>query len=192
MLVLCSMSTEEQKTENATLDLLLGELAAGSTAALEGLYCRTHVAIYGFALSILKNTHDAEDALHDCYLAVADAAAGYRSQGKPMGWLIAITRNLCLQKLRERRRLSDLPQEDWEPYLAGRDGLTPEDRLTIAACMERLSDQERQIVVLHAVAGLKHREIAAALRLPLPTVLSKYNRALKKLKTHLSGGDSNA
>jgi RNA polymerase sigma-70 factor (ECF subfamily) len=47
-------------------------------------------------------------------------------------------------------------------------------------------------VVLHAVSGLKHREIAAALNLPLPTVLSKYNRALKKLKTHLSGGDSNA
>jgi RNA polymerase sigma-70 factor (ECF subfamily) len=58
--------------------------------------------------------------------------------------------------------------------------------------MKHLSDQERQIVVLHAVSGLKHREIAAALNLPLPTVLSKYNRALKKLKTHLSGGDSNA
>jgi RNA polymerase sigma-70 factor (ECF subfamily) len=186
------MSTEEQKTENHTLDLLLGELAAGSTAALEGLYCRTHVAIYGFALSILKNTHDAEDAVHDCYLTVAGAAAGYRSQGKPMGWLITITRNLCLQRLRERRKLSDLPQEDWEPYLTSRESLTPEDRLTLAACMKHLSDQERQIVVLHAVSGLKHREIAAALNLPLPTVLSKYNRALKKLKTHLSGGDSNA
>ena len=48
--------------------------------------------------------------------------------------------------------------------------------------MRNLSEEERQIVMLHAVAGFKHREIAATLDLPLATVLSKYNRALKKLK----------
>ena len=36
--------------------------------------------------------------------------------------------------------------------------------------------------MLHAAAGMKHREIASLLHLPLPTVLSKYNRALKKLR----------
>ena len=51
--------------------------------------------------------------------------------------------------------------------------------------MERLSDEERQIVMLHAVAGFRHRETAALLTLPLPTVLSKYQRALKKLRTIL-------
>ena len=45
-----------------------------------------------------------------------------------------------------------------------------------------LNQQERQIVVLHAVSGFRHREIAQLLQLPLPTVLSKYHRALKKLK----------
>lgn len=55
----------------------------------------------------------------------------------------------------------------------------------LTQCMDRLSDQERHIVVLHAVGGLKHREIAAMLELPLPTVLSKYARALKKLRQHL-------
>jgi RNA polymerase sigma-70 factor (ECF subfamily) len=59
--------------------------------------------------------------------------------------------------------------------------------MVIAACMEQLTEQERQIVALHALAGFKHREIAAILRLPLPTVLSKYNRALKKLRQHLEG-----
>ena len=48
-----------------------------------------------------------------------------------------------------------------------------------------LSDTERQIVVLHAVSGFKHREIAACLELPLATVLSKYHRAIKKMKTNL-------
>lgn len=54
--------------------------------------------------------------------------------------------------------------------------------MTLLALLEALGDQERQIVTLHALAGLKHREIAAMLALPLPTVLSKYSRALKKLQ----------
>ena len=46
------------------------------------------------------------------------------------------------------------------------------------------------MVLLHAVSGLKHREIAALLELPLATVLSKYHRALKKLRVQLEGDDT--
>ena len=105
-----------------------------------------------------------------------------------MAWILTITRNLCLQKLREQKKTADIPQEDWEPYLQHREALSPEDRLILQVCMNQLSDEERQIVILHAVAGFKHREIAKSLQLPLSTVLSKYNRALKKLKTYLSKG----
>ena len=47
------------------------------------------------------------------------------------------------------------------------------------------SEEERQIVLLRTSAVLKHSEIAADLEMPLATVLSKYNRAMKKLKKHL-------
>ena len=53
-----------------------------------------------------------------------------------------------------------------------------------------LADEERRIVLLHAVTGMKHREIAALLELPLPTVLSKYHRALKKMRIFLEGDDA--
>lgn len=92
-------------------------------------------------------------------------------------------------RLRERKRSSDLPQEDWERYLDGREKMTPEDRLVLTQCMKQLTDQERQIVMLHAVAGFKHREIAELLELPLSTVLSKYRRALKKLRHSLEKGE---
>ena len=141
--------------------------------------------LYGFALSLLKNPHDAEDVLQDAYLAVWNGAPGYRSQGKPMAWLLTIVRNLCLQKLRERQRQSYLPQESWEPWLRDKEGMTAEDKAVLAECMARLTDEERHIVVLHAVGGLRHRETAVLLGLPLSTVLSKYARALKKLKDHL-------
>jgi len=69
---------------------------------------------------------------------------------------------------------------------ADRAEMDSEDRLVVSACLSELSDEERQAVVLHAVAGLKHREIAKLMNVPLSTELSKYNRALEKLKKTLS------
>ena len=59
------------------------------------------------------------------------------------------------------------------------------DKVVLHAALHILKEEERQIVLLHTAAGLKHREIAADLGMPLATVLSKYNRAMKKLKNHL-------
>lgn len=63
-------------------------------------------------------------------------------------------------------------------------------RHVLRAALSVLSEQERQVVMLHAVTGLKHREIAQLLELPLATVLSKYRRALKKLNLLLEGDDA--
>ena len=187
MLIFSYEKTKQQETENTLLDTLLGRIAIGDTAALEALYRRTQTAVYSFALSVLKNAHDAEDVLHDCYVAVWDGAAQYRSQRKPMAWLITIAKNLCLGQLRAQRKTMEMPEE--LPFLsADAAGISVEDRTVLSACMQRLSDGERQIVTLHAVAGFKHREIAAILHMPLATVLSKYNRAIRKLKQHLQAG----
>ena len=167
--------------------LLLG-VAAEDSHSLEELYHRTRTAVYGLVLSYLKHPQDAEDVTQDAFVRIWDTAASYRPQGKPMAWIFTIVRNRCLQKLRERTRTADIPSEDWEPYLQSRESITPEDRLLIGTCMERLNQQERQIVVLHAVSGFRHREIAQLLQLPLPTVLSKYHRALKKLKKYVTEG----
>lgn len=186
MITLTSVNTLKTEEDAASLDTYLTEIAQRNAAALASLYDCTSASVYSFALSILKNVHDAEDVLHDCYVTIYAAAEGYHPAGKPMAWILTITRNLCLQKIRERQKTTDLPPEDWERYLDTRDDVSCDDKLVIAACMNRLSDEERQIVVLHAVAGFKHREISALADLPLSTVLSKYNRALKKLKTFLS------
>ena len=57
-----------------------------------------------------------------------------------------------------------------------------EERETVKALLSFLKEDERQIVMLHAAAGFKNREIAELLGLKLSTVLSKYRRALKKLE----------
>ncbi len=171
------------------LDHYIYRIAKNDKKALVELYHATSAAVYGLALSILKNSHDAEDVLQECYISIASASGSYRSQGKPMAWIMTITRNLCLMKFREYKKTSTLPDEDWEKYLVRNNRVTLEDRLVLTECMKRLSDIERQIVVLHVVAGLKHREIAKAFGIPLPTVLSKHSRALKKLKKLLMEGE---
>lgn len=168
--------------DNAALDSCIARIAAGEQDALSELYHKTRPAVYGFALSILKNAHDAEDVLQDAFLQVWQAAESYRSHGKAMAWLMTITRNLSYDRLRLRTRTESLGDGDWLEQLADRPAVTHEDRLTLAALLEDLAEDERQIVTLHALTGLKHREIAALLEMPLATVLSKYARALKKLQ----------
>lgn len=177
-------SREERKADCSAhvVDQCLSGIQKQEMQALEELYDRTSASVYGFALSILKNAQDAQDVTHDLYVLLWTAAWKYKSDGKPMAWILAIARNLCLQKLREHQRRSGIPQEDWEAYVGGNDRMSAEDKFILSESLRSLSDEERQIVVLHAVAGFKHREIGKFLKMPLSTVLSKYNRALKKLR----------
>lgn len=168
--------------------LLLG-VAAGDREALSGFYARTRTAVYGLALSYLRSGHDAEDVTQDTYLKVWDSAGTYRPQGKPMAWLLTITRNLSLMRIRSRDKVVDMPQEDWNMLAVESSAVTAEDRQVLTAALYGLTDQERRVVLLHAVSGLKHREIAQILEMPLATVLSKYHRALKKLRDLLEGDE---
>lgn len=182
MASLTSMEKIKADCDPEAVEQCLFRIREQDPEALEEFYYRTSTSVYGFALSILKNAQDAEDVMHDLYLLVWSGAGTYRAAGKPMAWVLTITRNLCLQKLREYRKRSDIPQEDWETYIGGNSKMSPEDKLILAECLKHLSDEERQVVVLYAVSGFKHREIAKLLEMPLSTVLSKYNRAMKKLR----------
>ena len=145
------------------------------------LAARYERLMFHVARQILPNEQDAEDAVQETFVKAFQSAAQYRSQGKPMAWLMTIARNEALQLLRERRRTVAMTPEDWQEQFSDRPDFSQEDLLTLRALLETLSDEERQIVSLHALGGLKHREIAAMLDLALPTVLSKYHRAMKKL-----------
>lgn len=191
MLVLGAMAQEARAANpSEELEALLSGIAAGSREDLAELYRRTRAAVYGLALSYLKNGAEAEDVAQDTFVKVWAAAPSYRPQGKPMAWLLTIARNLALGRMRTAARIQDLSEAQWSAFSIESDTLTADDRTVLGAALGRLSDEERHIVVLHAVCGLKHREIAQFLDLALPTVLSKYHRSLKKLKTILEGDDA--
>ena len=187
---ICLTSQIEYKTHRdmRQLEEILAAIAHGDKEALQHLYQSTRTAVYGFALSILKNRHDAEDILQEVYIRIFHSSDSYRPEGKPMAWIFAITRNLALMRLREGRRYGELPEEARAQIPAKDSGLSTEDRMVLDAAMQGLTDEERQIVMLHALTGMKHREIAEVMELALPTVLSKYHRAIKKMRHMLTEG----
>ena len=164
------------------LEELLRQIALGSQQAFEELYRATDSAIYGYALSLMRNHHEAQDVMMDTYLKIRCAAHLYMPMGKPMAWILTITKNLARTKLRSAGR--QIPLDDLEETTPSFDR-DSEEAVALEQAMKVLGDQERQILILHAVTGLKHREIAEMLGMPLATVLSKYARSLKKLKKAL-------
>lgn len=167
---------------------LLKRIGVGDQDAFYQLYQNTDRVLYSFILSILKNPQDAEEVMQETYLKVWTSAASYQSQGKPLAWMFTIARNLCYMKFRDQKRQADIGLDELSGEETGEVCLPLEnmaDAMVLRAALEILKEEERQIVLLHASAGLKHREIASSLQLPLATVLSKYNRAMKKLQQYL-------
>ena len=166
-------------TPNALqLDRWIRGMARGDRDALSQLYQATGTAVFAYALSVLKNRSDAEDVMHDTFVSLWKNAGDYRSQGKPLAWIMTIARNHSYKQLQYRQRYQPLESDAWLQSFPA----DPDDRLVLQQCMQALSDEERQILVLHAVAGCHFREIGELLKLNTSTVLSKYHRALKKVR----------
>ena len=158
-------------------------LGKGDNSAFRELYQQTSGAVYGFALSILKNKQDAEDVMHDTYIRAYNGAVSYRPTGKPLTWMLTIVRNLCYNRIRDNRICEDISQ--YNDILCSETGHDPEERALVEQAIGVLASDERQIVILHAITGMKHREIAEILDVPTGTVLSKYNRALRKMRAEI-------
>ena len=178
----------EPSPDRARLETLLAGVAQGDREALADLYAAAKGAVHAMALGILKNAQDAQDVTQDVFVRIWDAAGTYRPQGSPMAWMLTIARNMALMRLRQAGRTRPMEDAEWDTLPAP--GLSPEERMALRAALSSLTDAERQIVLLHAASGLKHREIGQLLDLPLATVLSKYHRAMKKLRAQLEGDDA--
>lgn len=169
-------------------DRLLSCVADGSEEAFHCLYENTVRAVYGYILSFLKHPQDAEEVMQETYLKVWTLAGSYEPQGKPLAWIFTIARNLCLMRFRQQKHYAETSiyeLGEQEPGEVCREIELAPEKLVLLEVLSKLKEEERQIVLLHEAGGLKHREIAENLELPLPTVLSKYRRAIKKMAGEL-------
>ena len=102
--------------------------------------------------------------------------------GKPLAWVFTIEMNLIRRQFNQNQRFISFDDtiEVEEMSVDMTENVINHEFLR--QLFSILDEDEREIITLHIVSGLKHREIANLLEKPLSTVLSKYNRAMKKLK----------
>lgn len=183
-MIVFMLNREEESTSPTAsqLDNLIWNIANGNEKAFHELYEATRTAVYGFALSIVKNHQDAEDVMQETYISVFRSACSYQGQGKPMAWVLRIARNHGLMKLRDHKKHQALSVDEMANWLEGQRQLSSEDKIVLETAMKVLKEDERQIIVLHSLSGIKHKEIAELLDMKLSTVLSKYHRGLKKMR----------
>lgn len=181
MLVFFQAIEESASVKRPIDEAWMTRIAAGDKEALQRLYVAVGDKVYGFALSLVRNPQDAEDVLQETFLRVHAYAKEYRPQGKPMAWIFTIARHLAMDKRRQQKNTQSLEETADTVNLSGIE--RADHRMLLDSLLNHLTEEDRQILILHVVAGMKHREVATVMEMPLNTVLSRYHRALNRLKT---------
>lgn len=163
------------------IDSALIKTASGDNDAFERLYEETKRGVYSYLFSYFDNIADCEDAMQDTYLKIKQNINRYTPGTNGLAWILQIAKNTALNALRSKRLrengivYSEEPTTGLENY---------ELKETLTTIMKRVLDEDEQrIIILHAIWGYKHKEIAKIMDKPVGTVTSKYKRAVDKLKT---------
>ena len=137
---------------------------------------------YNLARWMVRNDHDAEDIVQESFAKAFQAIDAFRG-GDARVWILTIVRNTTLNFLR-RRHGSDRPplQElktepvDHAPD-AERELIDRSRREKVRQAIEQLPPEYRDALILREMEGLAYKEIAAVLKMPIGTVMSRLSRA---------------
>jgi RNA polymerase sigma-70 factor (ECF subfamily) len=181
---------------------LIEQAQAGDRAAFEALVRLKVDAVYGTALAILGHEADAQDAVQEAFVAAWRSMAALRDPDRFEAWFGRIVVNACRMSLRKRRGVREITVQSSGDDAVGSDGDLSEspssDRpladLAASAdafdrAFERLTIDERALLVLRHRDELPVAEIAARLGIPAGTVKSRLFAARRSLERALARED---
>lgn len=143
----------------------------------EALVRRQENRVYRTALAILGNIQDAEDQTQETFLRYLEKRPVFQSEAHEKAWLLTVTRNGCISRLRSKQR-QHLPLEIDIPTPG------PEERQEIEELFS-LPPEDRELLHLYYYEGYSTREIATMTGAREGTVRSRLTRARGKLKALL-------
>jgi RNA polymerase sigma-70 factor (ECF subfamily) len=163
----------------------------GDRDAYEVIVRRYAARAVGVARTILRDAALAEDVAQEAFVRAFRAIRRFKLSEPFYPWLYRILKNVCLTRLKRRRRIeASLDAEDAPPVAgppsdpAVKLGRT-ELRATIDAAMAQLSEAHREILHLAHFEELSYKEIAACLSIPIGTVMSRLWAARQALRKTL-------
>lgn len=163
---------------------------AGDDEGFDALMERYRQRAYGVALGLCGNHDDAMDAVQKAFIRIQRTLGRFRAGEPFFPWLYRIVRNTSLNQRRdEGRHRGDCPLE-WvtEPSRLPTP-LQQAEAESLRARMWRAIDampaELREVFLLYTFQGLKYREIAGLLDIPLGTVMSRLHAARRRLRRDL-------
>ena len=177
--------TDEDRERLVEALLRTGE---GDKNAFEDVYRRTSTKLFGVCLRIFGERQNAEEALQDAYLTIWSKAASFDpTRASPITWLVALTRNRAIDRLRTMRNRGAVPLEeandvhDPSPSAEAMLLVNEDDRL-LDRCINTLEGRDAEFVRTAFLKGATYADLAARDDIPLGTVKSRVRRALLKLR----------
>lgn len=171
------------------MDLVTRSLA-GDQRAFAALFDQYKNLVYKTAYLLQGSADDAEDTLQEVFLLVYRSLATFDpAKGAFTTWLHRITVNHCLNQ-RRKRRLLLLSFDKISPNLLPARDASLEQRFAeeeaVHASLNQLSEKLRAVVVLRYYSDLSHLEISQVLNIPVGTVKSRLDAAVKSLRGALN------
>jgi len=166
---------------------LIARVSLKDRTAFNRLYTLASPKLYGVCLRLLSNRSEAEDAMQDVFVKIWNKADRYRpTEASAMGWLCAITRNHCIDRLRARSAPTKPIHDafDIADLSAGPEEktLNADDKRRIDICMEELDPDKALAVRAAYVEGYSYAELSDKYNVPLNTMRTWLRRSLIKLR----------
>lgn len=152
----------------------------GNAAGHETLYRLHRGRVYSLCLRHTSNAYDAEDLTHDVFMQVLRKIKTFRGDSKFGSWLYRVALNSLLLHARKQKRRDQFVVENLpEDSITVKDSRwpAPADQLVLEQALGSLSVKKRNVVFLHDIKGLTHREVAWRLGLTVTASKSRLHRA---------------
>lgn len=177
----------EEQADAIPDDTLILKYRAGDPQAFHALYHRYKTRLYSFCLTLLQNQSDADDALQEIFRYLVRRIQVYRPQGRFKSFIFQIAHSVSMDILRKRHRTMPLAEDyDVPTDPPAQQGPQEEELARLRACVARLPEPYREIMVLRLADETPYEEIAEILSLPLGTVKSRIHQAVILLRRLLA------
>lgn len=147
-----------------------------------------------YARALSRDRADADDLVQEALTRAVARADTFKTGTNLRAWLFTILHNVHVNRVRGRAaRAEEVPVEDVEDRLT----TSPRQEETVELremmrVVRSLPDEQRRVLLLVAVEGLKYDEVARVLDVPIGTVMSRLSRAREAVRTRLTNGDARA
>lgn len=140
-----------------------------------------------YARMLTRDRSRADDLVQDALERALARESTFRSDGNLRAWLFTLMHNLFVDGTRSREAVDWSTSTDELPERSAPRQSDPAELRDIHKALERLPSEQREVLLLVAIEGLRYREAAEILALPVGTVMSRLARAREKMQEWLGG-----